>query len=589
MSTSPNKLSRFWQELKRRRVIHVITVYASAAFVIIELIGNLTEPLNLPPNLSTIVIILLAVGFPLAVILSWLYDLTGEGVEKTKPLEEVSEGDKTKVPNAWRIATIASFVVIAGLVILHIFGGPKQIRAGDIQSLLILPFENYTGDDQLDYVAAGMHSSLIGDMGQISSLRVISKTTASIYKNLDLSLPDIAAELSADAVVEPTVICYGDSVCIQIRVITPFPEERQLWIADYIEEKSQIMSLYNRVTRQIADEVKIRLTTDEAQLLTQSRTINSEAYDLYLKGLFYWDQFTPEALQLALEHFNKAIEKDPQWAEPYAGVAYFWVAIYQFSLAPASVCVPNIYANLNKAKELDPESWFVRYVEGLVNGWTAWEWEKAEQDFLTVLETNPNDPLTHMYYAHLLSILLRVEEAVYHCRIALDLDPLNPMIQSLATLVLADAGEFEEAISLAEKVLSVVPGQPVALGNLAGIYSITEEYRKALEIMPMFLDLGEEVRDSILNIFDKQGKQASFRFLAQKTEELTGDHYPMDLGQLYAMAEDEAMALKWYEKALQDHHPMMPYITTCFSTADPVRIDDPGFDSILVKMNLPLE
>ena len=150
MPQKPNKLSQFWQELKRRRVIHVITVYASATFVIIELINNLTEPLNLPPNLLTIVVIVLAVGFPLAIILSWLYDLTSEGVEKTKPIEEVKEGEKTVIPNAWKIATYVSFVVIVGLAILNIVGGGKQLRAGDIQSLVILPFENFTGDDQFD-------------------------------------------------------------------------------------------------------------------------------------------------------------------------------------------------------------------------------------------------------------------------------------------------------------------------------------------------------------------------------------------------------------------------------------------------------
>ena len=120
MAANQNKLSRFWQELKRRRVLHVITVYASAAFVIIELIGNLTEPLNLPASLSTIVIIVLAVGFPLAIILSWLYDLTSGSFERTKPMEEITEEEKIEVPNAWKIATYVSFVIIAGLIVLNI-------------------------------------------------------------------------------------------------------------------------------------------------------------------------------------------------------------------------------------------------------------------------------------------------------------------------------------------------------------------------------------------------------------------------------------------------------------------------------------
>jgi len=167
MAGHQKRLSRFWQELKRRRVIHVITVYASAAFVIIELVGNLTEPLNLPASLSTIVIIILAVGFPLAIILSWLYDLTSGSFERTRPMEDIPEEEKAKVPNAWKIATYVSFVVIIGLVVLNIVNRGDIIKAGMIQSMVVIPFDNYTGDEQLDYVASGMHASLIGDMGKV--------------------------------------------------------------------------------------------------------------------------------------------------------------------------------------------------------------------------------------------------------------------------------------------------------------------------------------------------------------------------------------------------------------------------------------
>ena len=198
MPISPNKLSRFWQEIKRRRVIHVITVYASVSWVLIQLINNLAEPLNLPPKLFIIVLIVLVVGFPLAIILSWIYDVTSEGVEKTKPIEELKEGEKTGIPNAWKIATYVSFIVIIGLTVLNIVGGGKQLRAGDIQSLVILPFENYTGDDQLDNMVSSMHSLLCGDMGRISGLRVIGKTSSKIYKDTDMSAKDIARELNVE-------------------------------------------------------------------------------------------------------------------------------------------------------------------------------------------------------------------------------------------------------------------------------------------------------------------------------------------------------------------------------------------------------
>ncbi len=589
MSVNPSKLSQFWQELKRRRVVHVITVYASAAFVLIELVNNLTEPLNLPPGLSTIVVVILAVGFPLAIILAWIYDLTPEGIEKTKSLDEIEGQEKTKAPNAWRVATYVSFVVIAGLLTLNIVGGTKPLRAGNIQSLLVLPFENFTGDDQLDYVAAGMHSSLIGDMGQVSGLRIISKTTARNYKNMDLSLPEMATQLNADAVVEPTVMCYGDSVCIQISVITLFPEEKVIWMAEYKEEKSQIMSLYNKVTKQIASEVKVQLTTQEEQQLDESRAINSEAYDYYLKGLYYWDQFTPEGFQLAMEYFNKAIETDPQWALPYAGITYVWVAIHQFGLAPPSLTIPNMYENMNKALELDPDHSFVHYVNAMVNGWTTWDWEKSEQEFLKVLELTPNDAFGHMYYAHLLVCLNRADEALPHSQIALELDPLNPMIQALSTVALANAGEYEEAISMAEKALAVVPDHAVALANLSGIYAIIGEYRKSLEFWIAAFYFDEDVRNSVLLTYDEQGLPAAAMEFITQIKLVRGESMPMELAQLYTLAGDVSMALYWYDKGLEAHHPMMPYMNSVFTQTDPFKIDDPRFDSLILKLNIPLE
>ena len=192
MPQRPNKLSQFWQELKRRRVVHVITVYASVAWVLIQLVDTLTEPLNLPTGLATIVVIVLAVGFPPAVILSWLYDLTGRGIEKTKPQQELKEGEKISVPNAWRIATIISFVLIIGLVTINIVISTRGLRSGDIESMVILPFNNFTGDDQLDWVAAGMHSILIGDMGKVSGLRVLGETTSNAYKKTYLTATEIA-------------------------------------------------------------------------------------------------------------------------------------------------------------------------------------------------------------------------------------------------------------------------------------------------------------------------------------------------------------------------------------------------------------
>ena len=589
MTKQPNQIHHFWLELKRRNVHRSLAIYAGTAFIILEAATIILPRWNLPDWGIDLVLWLLVLGAVINIFVAWFFDITTQGIHKTLPMEEVAESERSSGSKGWKAATYLSLAVIVALIVLNIVGGPKQLRAGDIQSLLVLPFDNYTGDDQLDYVAAGMQSSLIGELGQISALRIISKTTARAYKNLDMSLPQMAAEVNADAVVESMVMCYGDSVCVQISIVTSFPEEKQLWTAEYKVEKSQIMNLYNRVTKQIAEEVMVQLTTEEDILLTESRTINSDAYDLYLKGQYYWDQFTPEALQLALEYFNKAIEIDPEWALPYAGVAYFWVAVHQFSLAPSAVTIPNMFENLNKAMELDPHSSFVHYVSGLVNGWTSWNWGKAEEEFLKVIELSPNYALGHMYYAHILTCLRRNDEAVLHCQIALDLDPLNPMIQALSSLVWTTVGDYEEALKACEKALSIVPNHPAALGNLVGIYAIMGDHRLSLEIWTAALYLEEETRSSILNTYDQQGLEASALEFITEVKLLTGGDFSVDIGQLYCMAGDDVNAMYWYEKAYEARHPMLPYLPTGYYSSEPFKIEGPALDSLLLKMNLPLE
>jgi len=589
MSYNPNKLSQFWQELKRRKVIYVITVYASAAFVIIELVNNLVEPLNLPPNLSTLVIVVLAVGFPLAIIFSWLFDLTSEGVEKTKPISEIDNGDKAAIPNAWKIATFVSFVVIIGLVVLNLAGGLKQVQAGDIKSLVVLPFDNFTGDDQLEYFVSGMHASLIGDIGKISDLRVICKTSSNVYKDVDMSATEIASELDVDAVVEATVMCLGDSICVQFRLVSTFPEENQLWIAEYKEEKSQILNLYNRVTKQIADEVKIELTTDEELLLAESRTVDNEAYDAYMKGIYYWDHLTPEGLQNAYEYFTIAVEKDPDWAPPYAGLAIVWGGRAQMGFESPAVAIPTAYENLNKALELDPNSVYSHYVSGLFAVWGAWNWEQGEQEFLKVLEIQPNNALCRAYYAHLLNILRRPEEALVQGKISVDLDPLNPLIQGLYAALLVQTGDYEAAIAPAKKVLTLVPNHPLAFRVLRIAYYFTEDYTKSFEILMQMIPFEEDVILNLQNTFDKQGYSPALQEVVNLLELAAQQNFiqPFIVATYYLELKNTEKALEWLEKAFEGHDPDTPYISTYFAEFDQLY-DNPRFIAILEKMNLPL-
>lgn len=592
----PNKnpLSRFWKELKRRKVLYVITVYASAAFVIIELVNNLVEPLNLPESLATIVIIVLASGFPLAVILSWIYDLTGEGIERTRSLREdgdESDDEKTeKVPVAWKIATYVSFVVIIGLVTLNMAGRKGQLRAGEIQSMVVLPFENFTGDEQLDHMVSSMHSLLIGDMGRISELRVLGKTTSGKYANSGMSASEIAGELKVDAVMETTVMCLGtDSVCMQFRLLSTLRKEDQLWVSEFTEHKSQILNLYNRVTKRVADGVMIELSPDEELLLARSRTIRRETFDNYLLGHYYLGDASKEALYKARDYLNEAIETDPDWAPLYAGLTSVWLSIAQVGYESPQFAGPEIFKNLNKALELDPDLGDIHRVSAMMAYLTEWNWVKAEDEFRKALALNPSDAVARVLYGQFLGIQQRFNEARIQGKIAIELDPLQPMIRMWYSALLLNVGDNEAGLAEVEELLADHPEHFLAHAVLELASYLCKEYDKTLEATKVLMSIDGEAREAIDKLYREKGFEAVYLELAEQTEEEHEKAHiaPIDIVIKYMMAGQPEKALDWLEKGYEAHDPNMVYIGNPGYLCEPL-FNHPRFIAILEKMDLPL-
>ena len=589
MPQRPNKLSQLWQELKRRRVLHVVTVYASAAWVLIQLVITLTEPLNLPTGLATIVIIALAVGFPLTIILSWIYDLTSEGIEKTKPLREIHEKEKTVVPNAWKIATYVSFVVIAGLVVLNIVGRSKHLRAVDVQSLVILPFENLTGDDQLEWFVSAMHSSLIHDMGRISSLRVIGKTSSDVYKNSDLSASEIASKLDVDAVMETQIVNLGDSIRTLFNLIQVSPEEKQVLTGDIKEGKRQIQSLYNKITRQISDKVMLELTANEELLLAQSREVDPDALDAYYKGLFYNDMLDKNSLQKANYYYLTAIEIAPDWAPPYAGLAAVAASQMQMVFISPSVAIPKIYENLNRALELDPNFSNSHQIKAIIAVWTEWNWEKGEEEFLKAIQLNPNKAGSRIFYAHLLNILHRPDEAIYEANLALKLEPQEANVLTLYSALMGLMGDYQSSIDYAEKALSIDPTYRFAIMCIGGAYRKIGDYENWFKYLKKLGVYDEKVVASIDSVFQEQGYSAAVEMTIKIEEEAANERYIDNFiqGFRYLEINQYDKAMDYYEKGYEFHDSNMPYIATKMYGSDELK-ENPRYIELMKKMNLPI-
>ncbi len=329
----PPGKSGFFQELKRRKVVRVITVYAAAAFVILELMSIVVEPLQLPGWTLSLVIVLLVIGFILAVILSWIYDAHPEGGWiKTTDHRQEGEGPRHTDSKSWKIASYISFMAIAVLIVLQFFNPRKQgSPSSELEkSIAVLPFKNDSNDSTNLYIVNGLMESLLDNLQKIEDLRVISRTSVEKYRHNPLTIPEIARELNASYLVEGSGQKIGDQILLNIQLIEA-STDKHLWAERYKREAGDIFELQLEVARSIAEAIEAIITPEEAERIEKVPTNNLEAYDYFLKGLDPFQRGTREGLEEALPFFEKAIELDPGFALAHAdlAIAYAFLDIYQ--------------------------------------------------------------------------------------------------------------------------------------------------------------------------------------------------------------------------------------------------------------------
>ena len=561
-------------------LIRTLIVYLGGAWVFIEAINFLIDKYGWNTTILDILILLVIFGLPAILIYTWFQ-------QKFTRKAIILQAINGVVAIAVIVFTLSSPGSLnpTQLRLLKFKDNQKQL-AESIQSILVLPFDNYTGSEDSEYYVAGMHSSLITDLGQIGALRVISNTSSRFFKGVDMPISQIASELDVDAAIEASISCLGeDSVCVQVRLISASVEEQQLWVQDYRIAKTQILNFYNDVSKKISKEINIVLSPQEENSLAENKTVNPEAYDAYLKGRYYWDLLTQDGLQKSIEYFNICLEKDPDFAPAYAGIATVWIGLMQMGFAAPSIGIPKIYENTQKALELDPNYSDSHFTSAVMGVWTEWNWEKGETEFLKALELNPNDAMAHAYYAHLLMILLRSEEAYDHIDIAMELDPLNPLIQSLYAAVLNYKGEYQLAIEETNKAISVVPNHTLAWRVSGLSYHALGDSKNALDAWLNSLSIDDETKLSLEKTFEEKGYLAALEETALHLEKEAQTRFvqPVMLAATYCTMNNFDKAIEWLEKGFEMHDPDMPYIQ-CLHLYNQFK-GEPAYDALVEKMN----
>jgi len=507
-----------------------------------------------------------------------------EGIVPEKIKVRLRKAKLLKKKKVIRYAGITVFFSVIALIALSLFTG----RVEAIDSIAVLPLENLTGDPEQEFFADAATDELIGQLAQIGALRVISRRSAMQYKGMKKPLSEIARDLNVDAVVEGTVYQVGDNVRIRVQLIKTLHEEQSMWAQTYNRAMTDVLMMYKEMARSIADKTSVELTDQEETVLTSVSQVNPEAYKAYTKGMFHFYKLTAQDLERAMQYFEMALEKDPDYALAYAGIAHVWMGRQTQGLVSGSVARPKAMAAGLMALELDDTLEEVHYMFAGWKTWGEWDWEGGEKSFRRAIELNPNYPDPRVYYSWLLFYMGRQEEAMAQIERALELDPFNVLFRTLYAWDLMYMHRYDDAVEVLRETLKTAPTDPVTLSALKSAYHMKGMYEEALAIWKKsFAAKGDrEAEEALARGYEEAGYSGALSQVAEMLIERSRTSFvtPWQIGTLYTRAGKNNEALDWLEKAYEAHDSNMPSIS-----ADPIfdgLRDDPRFQNLLRRMNL---
>jgi len=362
----------------------------------------------------------------------------------------------------WRslITMTGGLILLIGIVLWF---GPEKLRkwlhlgiSPRIESLAVLPIANVSTDPQEEYFADGMTDALITRLGQISNLRVISRTSSMVYKGVKKPLPEIAKELSVDAVLEGSVQRSGDKVRINAELIQA-SGDRLLWAKSYERDMRDILTLQSAIARAVVDEVEVKVTPQEQARLAKSHPVNSEAYEAYLTGRFYWGKRNTAGITKSINYFEQAIAIDPTYAPAYAGLADSYHDLPELTTVPIQEALPKARTAALKALDLDESLAQAHAALGAVKEDYDWDWTGAEEQYRRAIELNPGYSGARVSYSNLLLELGRFPEALSQARTAQQLDPLSVIANDNLSAVFYYSGDYDQCIDQSRKTLEIDP------------------------------------------------------------------------------------------------------------------------------------
>jgi TolB-like protein/Flp pilus assembly protein TadD len=585
-------------ELRRRNVFRLAALYLVAGWVLAQVAELLFGALGVPPWGLRFVLGLLLLGFPLALIFSWVYELTPEGLKREHAVER---NDSITRETARKVnVLIAGLLVVAvGLGAYEVFArrgeraAPAHSGSGtpiaavatvvSAKSIAVLPFVNMSDDRGNEYFSDGLTEELLNLLARIPELKVIARTSSFAYKGKEAKISDIARELQVANVLEGSVRKSGDRVRITAQLIRT-SDSTHVWSQSYDRTVQDIFAVQDEIAGEVVDSLKVKLLGADRKPVQAGGTNDARAYEAYLRGRYELNKGeSQEILRTALAAFDEALALDPSFAQAHASRSSVLQALARNAYLPYAEGFAQARAAAERAVELAPDTSDAYAALGRLAIGANWDWQESEVALRKALELNPSNAAAYIVLAQLLAGLGRTNEALAAADQAVSVDPLAPAGIQTVAFTNYDARRYDEAGTLARQVATLDPARP-RLNYLLGLIDLATGKLQAAAVACERERVEWQRQTCLAIVYEKLGRAPE---AAAQLKELkkTGDASAYQMAQISAQRGQLDEAIRWLDVARRVRDPGV-FRAGVDQLLDPLR-DDPRFRTHLRELNLP--
>jgi TolB-like protein/Tfp pilus assembly protein PilF len=455
--------------------------------------------------------------------------------------------------------------IISVAILLAVIAGFFFSRKSNatIQSIAVMPFVNTSGNQDVEYLADGITETLISKLSQLPNMNVKARSSVFHYKGKETDAKTIGSELNVQAVLNGRVLQRGDELTLTVELVDTH-SENVIWSEQYSRRQADLINLQSEIARDVVSKLRSKLSGAEEQKLAKAYTTDPEAYQLYLKGIFYRSKRSPDDLRKGLDYFQQAVARDPNYALAYVGIANSNSLFAVFGLIPTSEGYPRAKAAAQKAMEIDNTLSEAHATLADVAANYDWDWELAEREYKRALELDPNDAGAHASYGlHYLIPMRRFDEAVQELRRALELEPLSLSINASFGAALTSARRYDEAITQLRKTVELDPNFVLTRWRLTFAYSCAGRHAEAIAEPKKGLEISNAPwsKSNLAGAYARAGdREGALKMIEELKQVKPPNNTAFMIGRAYAELGDKEQAFEWLNKAYANKDWMLPKI-----------------------------